>query len=79
VAKRACVFGAEVHVGQARGLFSWGGVLRCLSKGMRFRPLVNALLYRARLAKSSHGVAPLNLSPPGMGLQPIPACALNRA
>jgi hypothetical protein len=35
-------------------------------------------LYRARLAKSAHGVAPLNLHPPRIGLQPIPACALNR-
>jgi hypothetical protein len=36
------------------------------------------LLYRTRLAKSAHGVAPLNLHPLRIGLQPILACALNR-
>jgi hypothetical protein len=46
---------------------------------LRFRStMIFFLLYRARLAKSAHGVAPLNLHPPGIGLQPILACALNR-
>jgi hypothetical protein len=37
-------------------------------------------LYRARLAKTTRGVAPLNLRPPkNRAIRPILACALNRA